>query len=86
MIEDSVRRFIAEELRSDGRSGDITDEYPLLERQVLDSLGIFNLVGYLESEFGVEVLDEDLVPANFGTVADIARFVNARRAESPATP
>jgi acyl carrier protein len=80
VIEESVRRFIVEELSNDGRSGDITDDYPLLERQVLDSLGIFNLVAYLESEFGIVVQDEDLVPANFGTVADIATFVGAKRA------
>lgn len=79
MIEDAIRRFIIEELSSDGTDGPVTDEYPLLERQVLDSLGMFQLVGYLESEFGIEVLDEELVPANFGTVHDIARLVQSKR-------
>jgi acyl carrier protein len=80
MIEDAIRKFIAEELSSNGVGESITDDYPLLERQVLDSLGLFQLVGFLETEFGVEVDDEELVPSNFGTIADIARLVGAKRA------
>ena len=80
MVEDSIRRFIAEELSSNGRSETLTDDYPLLERQVLDSLGMFQLVSYLESEFGIEIADEELVPANFGTIGDVARLVEAKRA------
>ena len=78
MIENAIRQFIAEELNTDGSS--LSDDYPLLERNVLDSLGLFQLVGYLESEFGVEVQDEELVPQNFGTIADISRLVEAKRA------
>jgi acyl carrier protein len=47
---------------------------------VLDSLGLFQLVGYLESEFDVEIDDEELVPGNFGTIEDIAKLVEAKRA------
>ncbi len=79
MTTDTIRRFISEELSTDGGQGFLTDDYPLLERQLLDSLGLFQLVGYLESEFGVEVLDEELVPANFGTIRDIARLVEEKR-------
>ncbi len=77
MIEHTVRRFIADELTQDGNGAGITDDYPLLERQVLDSLGIFELVSFLESEFGIEIQDEELVPSNFGTISNIGRFVRA---------
>jgi acyl carrier protein len=77
MIEDTVRRFISEEVANDGVAVEIDDDYPLLERQVLDSLGLFQLVGFLEEEYGIEVQDEELVPANFATVSDITRFVRA---------
>jgi acyl carrier protein len=80
VIEDEVRQFIVEEL-SDGREDEpITKDYPLLERQVLDSLGLFQLVGFLESEFGIQIDDEELVPTNFGTIGEIARFVEVKRA------
>jgi acyl carrier protein len=80
MVEDSIRRFISEELSSNGQSETLTDDYPLLERQVLDSLGMFQLVSYLETEYGIEIADEELVPANFGTIGDVARLVETKRA------
>jgi peptidyl carrier protein len=80
MVEDSIRRFIADELSFEGSVATLTPDYPLLERQVLDSLGLFQLVGYLESEFDVEIADEELIPGNFGTIEDIAKLVEAKRA------
>jgi acyl carrier protein len=81
MIEDKVRGFILEEFSFDGAGTTLTEDFPLLERHVIDSLGLFHLVGYLENEFGVEILDEELVPDNFGTVRDIARLVQTKRAD-----
>ncbi len=78
MIENDIRRFIADELNN-GFAESLSDDDRLLERNVLDSLGLFQLVDYLESEFGVEIDDEELVPANFGTIRDIARLVQSKR-------
>jgi acyl carrier protein len=57
---------------------ELTDDVPLLN-DVLDSLAVVNLVAFLESEYGVAVLDEDLEPANFVTIASIGAFVARRR-------
>jgi len=78
MIEDKVRGFILEEFSSEAAGTALTNDFPLLERQVIDSLGLFHLVSYLEDEFGVEILDEELVPQNFGTISDIARLVREK--------
>jgi acyl carrier protein len=78
MIEDSIRRFIIDELEFKTPVKDLGDDFPLLDRRVLDSLGLFELVGYLEDEYGVEIQDEELVPANFGTIRDIARLVQGK--------
>ncbi len=79
-IEDRLRAFIAEELQWNGSRKELTDEYPLIQRGVLDSLGIFSVVTFVESEFGVEILDEELVPEHFGTIGGIARLVESKRA------
>jgi acyl carrier protein len=79
MVENEIREFITRELADDRIDGRMTDDYPLLEQQVLDSMGMFQLVAYLESEFGIEIDDEELVPANFGTIGDIARLVQRKR-------
>jgi acyl carrier protein len=77
-IEDDIRRFISEELRP-AQTDVLTDTYPLLDRQVLDSMGLFQLVAYLEDDLGVEVGDDELGPEHFQTISSIAQLVRSKR-------
>jgi acyl carrier protein len=77
--QDRVRSFIIDELRFRGSAKDLKNDLPLLEKEILDSMGIFQVVAFLESEFGIEIDDEDLVPDNFGTIDGIARLVESKQ-------
>src|SRR6266487_1360650 len=55
------------------------DQDRLLQRGVIDSMGVMELIAFLRSEFGVVVADEDITESNLGTLADIARYVSAHR-------
>lgn len=73
MNTDRIRAFIVEELGWRGEQ--LTDDFPLLENGVIDSLGLFRVVAFLESEYGVKIPDDRLVPDNFATLARIASLV-----------
>ena len=53
----------------------LADEDRLLQRGVIDSMGVMELIAFLRNEFGVVVADEDITESNLGTLADIARYV-----------
>ncbi len=57
------------------RKQKITAETDLLESGVVDSLGVLELVTFLQQEFSLAVADEDLTPENFQSVRSIAAFV-----------
>jgi acyl carrier protein len=57
----------------------LTDDDSLFEKGVIDSMGVLELIGFLHSEFGITVADEDINEENLGTLAGIARYVLARR-------
>jgi acyl carrier protein len=57
----------------------LTDETPLLASGAIDSLGILELMAFLEERFGIEPRDEDFDPANFDTLGHLARFVERAR-------
>lgn len=76
--EDRVRKYIVDELGYRGSPEELGSDYPLLENEVLDSMGIFQVVSFLESEYGIEIDDEDLVAENFGTIGDIASLVKSK--------
>ncbi len=76
---DRVRTFIVDELRYRGDAADLSNDFPLLEREVLASMGIFELVSFLEQEYGVEIDDTELVAENFATLDDIAQLVESKK-------
>lgn len=50
----------------------------LLERGIVDSMGVMELVAFIESEFGVTVGDDDVTEQNLGTLQAIGQFVASR--------
>lgn len=52
----------------------------LFEAGVIDSFGVMDLVAKLETAFGIQVPDSDMLPRKFETLAKITAYVDARRA------
>ena len=50
----NIRRFISDELISGDGSRSITDDTPLWEG-IIDSIGLVELVGFLEKEYGISI-------------------------------
>jgi len=51
----------------------------LLESGILDSLGILDLVAFIEQEYSISVADEELVPENFQTLDRLVAFIQSKR-------
>ena len=64
--------------RADGVS--VTDDLPLLDSGLMDSMGIFELVSALETECGVRIEDDELVPENFNSIDAITGLVEQKLA------
>jgi len=56
------------------------DDDDLLALGVIDSLGFVELVEHVEERYGIAVRDIEITEEHFGSIAAIARFVEARRA------
>jgi len=73
-VEQRIQRFLLEKFPL-ARKSCITRDTALLERGILDSLGILDVVSFLESEFSISIADEDLVPGNFQSLMALSAFV-----------
>jgi acyl carrier protein len=58
----------------------LDDDDRLLERGVVDSMGIVEMLTFIEDQFGVKAADEEISEANLGTVSAIVRFVSTKLA------
>jgi acyl carrier protein len=59
------------------------EDVSLLEAGIVDSIGILEIVTFIEEKFLVQVTDEDLIPENFGSIAAIASFIESKMAGRP---
>ena len=76
-VSTRIRDFITSEIMFDDSSATLTDDTALLG-SVMDSLGLMQLIAFLEEEFDVEIDDGDVTVDNFRTVGDIERLVTAK--------
>lgn len=75
----AVRNFITTEflyMRPDFVLG---DDDSLLKGGVVDSMGVLEVMGFLEESFGVRPEDDEITEANLGSLRAIARFVVTKR-------
>jgi acyl carrier protein len=79
-VSSKIRSFISEVFFVDAFS----DEESFLRSGIVDSMGMAQLVAFLEEQFGIEIGDEELVPENLDSVARAAAFVRHKRGRSAA--
>lgn len=77
-FNNSIRKFILEKLLTDGTRQNLDDKDSLIENNIIDSLGIQNLILFLEKEFDIKVLDEDVIPENFENIDAICTFIQSK--------
>jgi acyl carrier protein len=77
-IRDEVHRFLLDDLSARHDLTSIEPDQDLIRAGVIDSLGIQQLIAFLESRFGIAVADRDLIPANFQTASRIEAFIEEK--------
>ena len=76
-IKANIKDYILEEFVPDGDI-DVEDDTNLLEEEVVDSLGIFTLVSFIENKFSVSIDAEEVNLDNFETLSSITKLVESK--------
>jgi acyl carrier protein len=76
-VNEQLRGFMVENFLF-GRPFDLTDDDSLQDAGIIDSTGVLELVTYLETEYGVSVGDEELMPENLDSINRLARFIRSK--------
>jgi acyl carrier protein len=74
-----LRQFVVENFLF-GQDDGFADDDSFLERGIIDSTGVLELVAFLERRFGLTIADEELVPENLDSLANLTRFVSDKLA------
>jgi acyl carrier protein len=79
-IEQEIRRFIVDNFLFGEEDGDLSCDDSFLERGIIDSTGVLELVAFIEERFGIKVKDNELVPANLDSINSLISFIERKTA------
>jgi acyl carrier protein len=74
-VADRTEAWVREQFSVNARDPRFARDVDLFENGYVDSVGLAELIGFLEEEFGVEISDEVLVSDEFGSIEGIAAAV-----------
>ena len=77
-IESRLREFISRNFLYAQTDTPLRGNDSLLEKGIIDSTGVLELVAFLEKEYGIEVEDEELTPENLDSVHNLVAFVERK--------
>ena len=80
-IEQKIRDFIRDNFLMGEDDGNLSSNDSLLEKGIIDSVGILELVSFLEETFDIKVQDEELVPENLDSTAFIVNYIQHKKPE-----
>jgi acyl carrier protein len=79
-IKSTVRQYILDNfLMGDAGSG-FGDDQSYLDNHIIDSTGFIELVTFLETNYSIQIKDEEMIPENLDSLANIDRFISGKLA------
>jgi len=82
-IKNRVRQFVTTTFYVPDPS-QLTDALSFLDSGIVDSTGVLEIIGFLQTEFGVNVEDHEILPENLDSVERLAVYIERKRSEAAA--
>ena len=84
LTADVIRDYIRKQFPL-ARQKEIADDDSLLEEGLIDSLGVLEVVAFLESQFSILLSDEEMLSDNFETISTLSAFVDSKTSSNAAS-
>ena len=78
-IEQKLREYI-----KDTTNTDVDSDTLLVEQGIIDSMGVMDLIAFIQSNFQIEFTDDDLTAENFQNIHSIAGLIESK--DKPGSP
>ncbi len=80
--EAKLRAYILENFLFTDDESALSSGDSFLEKGIIDSTGILEVIFFIKDEFGVEVDDEEMIPENLDSVSNIVAFLEKKKEAS----
>jgi acyl carrier protein len=77
-ISNDLEKFLINEIAVNLDKKSLTPDEDLLEKGIIDSLGIMKVILFMEENFRIAVTDDEIVPENFQNLNNMVKFVEQK--------
>lgn len=77
-LNDELRKFVTDNFMYGKPYEGFADDDSFIERGIIDSTAVMELVAFLEARYGIKLQDQDLIPDNLDSINSLTRFVENR--------
>jgi len=78
-LQSEIKQYIVDNFLYGQDDGAIQEDMSLLQRGIIDSTGVLELVSFVQERYGITVRDDELVPDNFDSINKLAEFISQKR-------
>jgi acyl carrier protein len=78
-MKEELRQYILKNFLPGEKPSNLHDDTPLRTSGIVDSVGMLQMVSFVEERFGIEVEAYEASVENFDRIEDIAAFINSKR-------
>lgn len=78
-VEPAIRDFLAKNLLYSEDGFPYPDQASFLQEGIIDSLGVMELVEFVQQTFAIQLDQHEVTPENLDSVAKLAAFVRRKR-------
>ncbi|RMF62077.1 MAG: acyl carrier protein [Calditrichaeota bacterium] len=82
-VANALRQFLYEESLKD-EFEQLSDNDSLLEKGIIDSVKMLDLIEFIQDQYGIQVDEDDMVPENFDSINAIVAYIQSRKSETNA--
>ena len=80
ITKNAVTKFVNTQFLKGNKAIAITDDSSFIDEGIIDSLGVLELVSFIEETFGFRVEDEEMIPDNLDSINKIVAYVGIKLA------
>ena len=77
-IKKKIKTFIINKFLLGDDSKPLNDDDSFLEKGIIDSTGVLELVNFIEEKFEIKVEDEELIPDNLDSLNKITLYIKKK--------
>ena len=78
-IENTIRKYVLENYLFTDNEDELNNDDSFLQKGILDSTGILEIINLIEDEFKVKVDDSEMIPENLDSVNNIVAYVGRKQ-------